>query len=294
MSERLETPQEDQPKRPDAQALLSPSVPSSMTFPCLRFFIEDLDAITFVAFTDAAAQHLDDIYKEMAKGATPSADESLSTEIIAHARRGIGAQALVRSYERIVAEMIICRAADNFIAYLAELLALIFRAEPRTLASMDLKFEEVLDHPELDELVAVLAEKRVSQLSRDSFSELSAYFEKAHKITLIDDLEKLKRITYFIALRNLIVHNRRIADSKFARQSGEATVQIGQVVPMTDDVFGVLELLREAVAEIDERVATKYKIERPHSDRDFWGVFTALRRMGDQQTTPEARDAARS
>ena len=96
MSERLETLQEDQSEPPDTQAVSSPSVPSSMTFPCLRFFIEDLDAITFVAFTDAAARHLDDIYKEMAKGAIPSADESLSTEIIAgHARRGIGAQALV-------------------------------------------------------------------------------------------------------------------------------------------------------------------------------------------------------
>lgn len=278
MSKEEPIREEDQDEGVEPTAQSRKHAPEWLTLPCLRFFVEDFDALPFVSVTDGAAERLDDIYRTLAQSVGEAGVPGVAPEVIArHAMSGLGAQSLTRSYERIVAEMVICRAADNFVSYIAELLALIFRTDPRTLAATNLTFGDVLEHPNMDDLVAVLTERRVSDLSRESFGKLSDYFQNKHQFDLISDAARKQRVTYFLALRNLIVHNRRIADRTFARQANTPDIKIGEPVPLGERDFEVFGLLREVVVDIDERGATKYHIDRQYSETDFWAVINMLR-----------------
>ncbi|MDQ3686595.1 MAG: hypothetical protein M3430_13505 [Acidobacteriota bacterium] len=79
----------------------------------------------------------------------------------------------------LMAELVLCRSIDNYLVYLSQLLALIFRTKPETLKSGEQeRLDFILKHSSMDDLIGALAEKRVDKLAYMGMRDLARYFEE--------------------------------------------------------------------------------------------------------------------
>ncbi len=92
----------------------------------------------------------------------------------------------------LLAELIHCRNVDNFLAYITDLLALIYHHRPEMLKSsekVEVKF--IMQFLSMDDLINALAEKRVQELSYKSFQDLHDYLSSKIGLPLVTTDEGL-------------------------------------------------------------------------------------------------------
>lgn len=212
--------------------------PDPMTEPCLAFFRADAELITLMG---AAVEGLASSLKEL-HVATPFA------------------AMLQQLYQ-----MMLSRAADNYLTYLADILALIFRKRPETLRSGEMvKLDIVLQHKAMEDLIAVLAERRVVQLSYQGMRELSKYLEEKLGFPLFKKAQQLQRAFQIVELRNLIVHNRGVVNRTFLSKVEGFSAGLGKTLVFDlDTVLSAVHFLGRSVADIDLRAGKKFGLPRP-------------------------------
>jgi hypothetical protein len=168
-------------------------------------------------------------------------------------------------YGRFVMEMLLVRATDNFLTYIAELLALVFTTRPETLKSNEMvRLEEILQHSTMEDLVQYLAERRVERLSYQGMKDLQKDLADRLGFELFLSDESLARAIRIIEVRNLIVHNRGIVNRLFQTRTGDSKVAIGSPVRITlaNTMIEDLDLLAKSVVQMDERAAVKFGLHR--------------------------------
>ena len=168
-------------------------------------------------------------------------------------------------YGRFVMEMLLVRATDNFLTYIAELLALVFTTRPETLKSNEMvRLEEILQHSTMEDLVQYLAERRVERLSYQGMKDLQKDLADRLGFELFLSDESLSRAIRIIEVRNLIVHNRGIVNRLFQTRTGDSTVAIGSPVKINlrNTMIEDLDFLAKSVVEMDERAAVKFGLHR--------------------------------
>jgi hypothetical protein len=145
--------------------------------------------------------------------------------------------------------MVAARGVDNFLTFLSELLALLFRERPETLRSSEqqVKVAFVLQHNSMEELTEALGERRVEQLAYAGMRELADRLDDQLGFQLFETEDELRRAIEFIEARNLIVHNRGIVNRTYISRVPWKRAELGERVTLGDVVENLL-WLRESVA----------------------------------------------
>jgi hypothetical protein len=164
-------------------------------------------------------------------------------------------------FVRFTDETVLCRLVDAFHIYLADVIRLALKHEPRLLRSNTvLKAEEILDYNSLDEIVEHLITKKVDELAYGGFHAVVQYVRKGMgaAMTLPDDVMSLA--TRAIAVRN-IVHNRGIVNQRFIDQTGASDIALGSPYNVrTTDVFSWSDAVWQVVFTLDATLATHFRI----------------------------------
>src|SRR5215831_13500634 len=98
----------------------------------------------------------------------------------------------------------ICRSVDNYLGYVADLLAIIFQQQPSALRSDEdnVSHAFIPSYSTMEELAAALAERRVSSLTYKSLRELYKSLNK--RLKLLSSKKELLSMMLLPSLRNAI------------------------------------------------------------------------------------------
>ncbi|RJQ40351.1 MAG: hypothetical protein C4550_03700 [Nitrospiraceae bacterium] len=154
------------------------------------------------------------------------------------------------------------RIIENYLTYLSSLLFEIFVQRPETMKSEEkIDIETVLSNDSLKGLIRVIAEKKISSLSYDSFKGIYKYFKTKFNLNVCKETH-IGKIVEVIEIRNIIVHNRSIIDENFIRRTGNDPALKGTcIVPTFDCVRDTAHILSESVKTLDLTARRKLKLK---------------------------------
>lgn len=175
---------------------------------------------------------------------------------------GVGAQQAMVIFERLIAEMALCRAVDAYLHYISSVLTLIFRTADNFFKKSSDKIEirTVFAYQNMDELLAAIIEKHVHDLAYKGLRELSDDISNKHGFKLFEKAgEEKNRAIRIVAMRNLIVHNRGIINDQFLSQVPNFPAKIGERLPISmQSVQDDMQFLILSVLDIDKRAISKF------------------------------------
>jgi hypothetical protein len=272
---------DDAPENPTA-TMTGP--PDPMTEECSQFFDEHWQLASFLLFVMMLAVEKDETERRLARltlqhGNLPDSDREKIVPVTIH---GIGAWQALMTREQTLLQFMLCRAVDNFLSYISELLALLFSSRPETLLGEDkVSYDEILQFQTLEELIGYLAETKVHELSYKGMRELAKYLSKRLGFAFCQDQQAFDRIVLVIEMRNLITHNRGVVNRIFKRRQPSFPADLRTVITleMTQTVQDI-DLLARSVCDIEERAGAKWGLRRPvprkvHDER-MKGLFKSM------------------
>jgi len=246
--------------------------PDSGTAACLKYCQEQKSIWGFLGFVSHMALSIDKHSKIAAKALLDTISAH-KTEEEAVLERVKYQQTLDTPHpavlhlidnEQLFLQTMLSRAVDNFLAYISEILYLIFKNKPDMLKSHEsVKVETILEFKAIDDLLNSIAEKKVHELSYQGIRDLSKYLQDKFSLTLFEVEADLKKAATVIEFRNLITHNRAIVNNIFLKKTGLSSVdfELGSKLSFEQDIFAEnLNFLHSSVKEIDARVARKFQL----------------------------------
>ena len=150
---------------------------------------------------------------------------------------------------------------NNFLSYCAEICEECAKRDPRVLSSKStISVADVLSHSTMDELVAAIVEKKISDLAYEGLESIEKFITDRLGITLFADDEERNRVVFLTELRNIQVHNRGIVNDTFLRRMKDKPIYgaekglvyylgFAKFADFGDVLFGVVERFDTAVAE---------------------------------------------
>jgi len=252
--------------------LQHPTVPEVMTPPGWRFQREHERLFGFVGYITRLATSTDEKAKVAARALYETEDPEMYRDTLEKIEKHGATRALRELHRTLLLEMMLCRGADNFLTYVTELLAVVFRTRPETLRSSEtVRLDAVLKHATMAELVHDLAERRVNQLSYQGMRDLSTYLTERLGFDLFPKPESLERAVRIIETRNLIVHNRGIVNELFLSRLPTTPAAVGEPVTLdTLQIFSDLEFIALSVYEADACGVEKFSL--PAESKSGTGV----------------------
>lgn len=138
----------------------------------------------------------------------------------------------------LIVDLTLCRAVDNYLAYISDLLTLIYRTTP--------------------------GRQKPKKLSHLGIFEQHKYVKDQLSFAILGgdaDLAQLERI---VEIRNLFTHNRGIISPRFLERVPGFMARAGEPIQIPiADVAADLIFLQESVQNIDFRAGKKFNILRP-------------------------------
>jgi hypothetical protein len=233
-----------------------------------RFVEAFQETIGFVYYTTGMAARIDEVQRIAVEALANLQDsDPPHTEQPTERETATGE---LRKFRLVVLEMLLSRGVDNFLTYVAELLALVFRSRPETLRSGEtIRLDYVLRHAGMDDLIESLAERRVERLAYQGMRELADDLRKSIGFDLFPDAEALVHAISIIEARNLIVHNRAVINKRHIARVPSAASQLGARLDLEfDSVSDDLAFLARAAYSIDERAIRKWNLATSPGDPD--------------------------
>ncbi len=159
-------------------------------------------------------------------------------------------------------QMMLCRAVDNFLTYISELLSLIFGTRPEMLKSNETaRLEMILQFKTMEDLVGALVERRVTDLAYQGMRDVSKDLSKRIGFELFLNPEELELAVRIIEVRNLIVHNRAIVNRLFLSRLPDYPTHLGDRLELEGkSVLEDIEFLARSVSGIDMRAIEKFSL----------------------------------
>ncbi len=179
----------------------------------------------------------------------------------------------IREHYQLLLELLYCRCVDNYLLYIAELLALIFRTRPEMLKSKDqVSVETVLEYSTMEEFLNFVMEKKVTTLSFMGLAALNEYLQDKLSFSIFGDNEQLlERMERIIENRNLFVHNRGIVNRIYLKRVPNSQLRIGErlILFESGEALSTLNadyLWVKLAAQVADRIAAeKFGIPRTES-----------------------------
>lgn len=251
--------------------------PDPMTEVCSRYFRDHWALMGFIEYVTHLATRADEGAKiaaetflkepELFPNIVPPLAPERQAELEKTIERGAGAIEALRAQRHLVLQMMLCRGVDNCLTYISEIMALIFRTKPETLKSSEtMRVDVLLEHESMDDLISTLTERRVDQLAYQGMADLSADLSERLGFSLFRQDDELERAVRIVEIRNLIVHNRAVANRRFLSRLPDFPAKFGETLELSsNDVFDDLEFLAQSCADIDGHAAKKFDLPQPIS-----------------------------
>jgi hypothetical protein len=241
-------------------------LPELVTEPASRYLSYYQELVTFLVFLSNLVASSDEelsarqLWRTAQSSGHPGAARRADEVVASVVDRGKAKRGF-RPYLRLVSEMTLTRSTDNFLAYVSELLGLIFVTRPQTLRSSEkVEVEEVLQCSTMDELIRSLAEQKVDRLAYKGMRDLAADLSSRHHFRLFETDSDLSRAAYIIECRNSVVHNRGVVNKTFIRRTG-SKLRVGSPAPLSvNDVIESAQFLTASALDIDVRATSKFSL----------------------------------
>ena len=181
---------------------------------------------------------------------------------IKHAEHGFGARAKLGTYWQLMLQTVLCRAIDNTLIYVSDLLTLIFTTRPETLRSNEtVTLEFILKHKDQEELINALAERKVNKLSYQGMKDLARYVADTLGLDMFSGPEELNKAIRLNEMRNLIVHNRGIVNKTFLSRVPDSRLSLGDRVTLDfKELVDDMMFLINVVHDMEMRAIAKFRI----------------------------------
>jgi len=179
---------------------------------------------------------------------------------------GAGATRKLSIYYRLLTEMAFCRAVDNYLIYLTDLLELIFLARPEALRSKEeVRLDFVLAAPTRAKLIKALFDRKVNQLSYQGMRDLAVFLSERLSFELFDRAASLSRAILLVEIRNVVTHNRGIVNDTFLRRVPDSQFPTGKQIKMSiGEVKDHIAFLAKSVSVIESRAHDKFGVKPPY------------------------------
>lgn len=175
---------------------------------------------------------------------------------------GEGIKKLRRHSQEFI-EMTFSRLVDNFQTYIVNLVREILKVKPNILHNNhpSISIAQLLEVESKDALISEVIESKVSTLANKGFGNIEEWC-LACGIPLTVDREIKGRLKEFIAIRNIIVHNRCKVDERYLRVVPNSKYEKGSLRELdVDDLYDALNVFSKIVRQTDKKSIEKFKLE---------------------------------
>lgn len=164
--------------------------------------------------------------------------------------------------DEMLQELILTRTVDNFLCFLSDLLALIYKTKPQMLRSSEQeRLDFVLNFESMDELRAAVAEKKVERLSYLGLRDLNDSLRGQMGFELFGSPKDLSEAAVLVEMRNICVHARGVVGATSARRFAEFKDLLGKRLDFSHErIRACRKFLENAVFDIDVRATEKFSL----------------------------------
>lgn len=166
------------------------------------------------------------------------------------------------NHTKLLTELTFCRAVDNYLIYLSQLLAVIYKEKPDSIKALEspITTKDIFSFSTIDDLIAGIVEAKIEQASRQGAKDLFELFSK-HHFKLFETSEYESAGKFIIEIRNVIVHNRGRITKVFKDKFPSYTQEIGDRIIITNNnARNIINFLVNLVIDIDNRAAKKFNL----------------------------------
>jgi hypothetical protein len=158
-------------------------------------------------------------------------------------------------FDPMLQSMLLRLYVEDFLIYLKDLIAVVFRAEPRTMASKEsISLDAVVKSNSIEEVLQYTASQAMSRVSFFGFDELRSEMKRRGiKLELSDEEEKI--IKQAVEKRNIIVHSGGYHSSLLGDGSSDLLPEITH-----ENVRQLGDIIDTVVEKIDENVCHKFDL----------------------------------
>lgn len=238
--------------------------PDVMTPACKLYFEDHFRLLGFMGFVSHIASERDRMAviaaSALLDGVQSDAEAARNRQVVAEG--GVGALKTLRRYRQLLLQLVVSRGADQFLTYVSDLLAIVFRTRPETMRSNEqVSLNIVLQHQAMEELIAELAERKVQSLSYQGMRDLAVWLEERLGLRLLEDEIALARAMRIVEYRNLFVHNRGVVNDLFLKRVVGYRGAVGDVLQLDiDELLADLDFLAHCVADFDRGAVLKFRL----------------------------------
>ena len=176
--------------------------------------------------------------------------------------RGKTPRDLLTHHRQLIAELLLTRHIDNLQTYLSSLLHEVLLGKPELLRSNEkVDVREVLEQESLDDVIRLIAERKVQSLTYESFSKVCSYFMDRTGLILFHE-EDLPIIIEAIETRNICAHNGCVINKRYVARTQKSIELLGTRRQISmGEVEALAILLGRAVSRLDKFAAEKFDLE---------------------------------
>jgi hypothetical protein len=137
----------------------------------------------------------------------------------------------------LIVDLVLCRAVDNFLAYISDLLTMVYKTTP--------------------------AGRKPDNFPR-GLSKQDAYLKERVKFALFENSAAVEQAARIIETRNLFTHNHGIISTPFLKKVPGFAGKVGEHIQLPVlDVAEDLVFLQKSVQDIDLRATRIFKLPKP-------------------------------
>lgn len=260
------------------------AIPDCATAPGHRFYSQHFGDLRFVSADRMMADHFEEFATRVAKSVLPEREPRGAFPSVFSQVDTLRFVATVNN--RVRSEFTATRYVDNFLAYVSEVVGLLFRLRPGSLSSQEkVSIEEVVKHKSVDSLVAWLADERVNRLSYDGFGKIDSFVSSRFGFSLVSNADHRALLVYAIAQRNLLVHRRGVVDDRFidvlrTERINVSDYRLGEPLSRIE-TFNTLPAILSAVKHVEDAVITKFSVPCERLSLEFISAEHTDRAAGD-------------
>jgi hypothetical protein len=156
-------------------------------------------------------------------------------------------------------DLMLVRVADHFLTYISGLLTLVFRKYPNALGEVPIKLSDVLYFGGQDAIIGAAVDEYVRGRSYNGLRQLEEDVNNKVGFRLFADRKDREYAREIIQVRNVLVHNDGLIDSRLARENPKFRDKIGETISGYNPLL-MVDFLTVAVQEIDIAAQEKWSL----------------------------------
>ena len=155
-------------------------------------------------------------------------------------------------------QLLFMNSVDNFNCYLSEIVFEIVKIDPRPIFGKKFDAKILFESDDIDEIKLSVIEKVIIEIGYQNIDYLTDYLEKNFGLKSLSGWLTKLRLNKILQIRNVISHNRGIANKTYMFRSRSKTDEIGSLVKHRFPPF-TSRYLSSLVDKVDEEVVAKFQ-----------------------------------